>query len=103
MKQLIIGLVIVMFGLAGCGVHSELQYALQSGTVLGWNNHLYKIVKSINPDAAGEKLGNVTYHGKVSGTFTVLQLKGQRPSKSIIFESLTGQYFQADVESNNSK
>lgn len=43
----------------------------------------------------GNKLGTVSYHGEVSGGFTVFQLSGTDPAKGIVFESSDGHYFKA--------
>ncbi|QQE80406.1 hypothetical protein [Alicyclobacillus sp. SO9] len=101
MKKLM-GLFILMLGLLGCAAHSQLQNALPLGTVLGWHSHLYKIVKSVAPKNVGKKLGTVTYHGKVSGSFTVFESSGKPPSNSVVFETSTGQYYQANIEAKNS-
>lgn len=96
----IICLLIVILSVSGCGTA---QPNLTSGVVLGWHNHLYRIVKAISSSNVGKELGKVSYHGKVSGAFTVFELKGSDFIRSIVFESSNGQYFQADVETNNSQ
>lgn len=96
MKKLA-GLIVVMLGLSGCGTHSLTQSNLPPGQAVGWNHHVYKVVKMISPNEAGKKLGEVTYHGKISGMFTLFELKGINTTKSIVVESPTGQYFQANV------
>ncbi|KUO97442.1 hypothetical protein [Ferroacidibacillus organovorans] len=100
MKKLI-GQIIVLLGLSGCGTHTQSQNAIPSGTVLGWNNHLYKVVRSVTQRDVGKELGKVSFHGRISGLFTTFELIGSNPSKSIVFESPTMQYEQANIEVKN--
>lgn len=95
-----IGPIIAMLGLSGllgCGTNAQSQNALPTGTVLGWNNHLYKVVHSVTQRDVGKEIGTISYHGKVSGLFTVFELPGSKRYKSIVFESPTKQYNQANI------
>jgi hypothetical protein len=93
----IIGLLAVVSVLAGCETSASLTTSLVPGTVLGWHNHLYKVVSQTNVSDVGQKLGEVTYHGQVAGAFTVFELQGTDSAKAIVFESSSRQYFKAIV------
>ena len=73
------------------------QSSLTPGTILGWNHHLYKIVKTINPSNLGKEFGKISFHGKVSGSFTVIELQGANPNQSLIFESSNGEFYLVSV------
>ncbi|QQE78832.1 hypothetical protein GI364_23820 [Alicyclobacillus sp. SO9] len=74
------------------------------GTVLDWNHHPYKIVKTTDPTDHGKKVGQFSYHGKVvSGVIAVFEVQGKSPSKTVVLETSTGQYYQANIEANSSQ
>ncbi|MCF8564639.1 hypothetical protein LLE49_07755 [Alicyclobacillus tolerans] len=102
----ILSLLVVVLGLSGCGTTQSLPN-LPSGTILGWHNHLYKIVGTTSSYNVGKKLGTVSYHGKVSGAFTIFELKGTNFTRAIVFKpvfgSSNGQYYEADVQTNGSQ
>ena len=110
MKQLVtimsLGIVTISF-LVGCVVaknstmnrtQSPMNY---TGAVLGWDHTLYKLTSSISARHIGKQLGVVTYHGSISGEFTIFQLSGANPTKAIVFESENGHYYKAVVKKSN--
>jgi hypothetical protein len=90
----LIGLLVLVSVLTGCGT-TKPQSNIVSGTVLSWHNVLYKVVSPRSADMIGNRLGTVSYHGRVSGEFTVFQLAGTDPAKGLVFESSDGHYFKA--------
>lgn len=66
-----------------------------TGVVLGWNNALYRLTSSVKASIIGRKLGEESYHGNVSGLFTIFQLRGVSPGKSVVFESSNDRYYKA--------
>ena len=89
-----IGMLVLIPVLTGCGT-TNLQSGNLTGSVLGWRNELYKIVSPISGSNIGNKLGTVSYHGIVSGEFTIFKNSGTDPAKGVIFESSDGHYFKA--------
>ncbi|GLV14942.1 hypothetical protein Heshes_26270 [Alicyclobacillus hesperidum] len=102
----IFGLLVVVLGLSGCGT-TQSYATLPSGTILGWKNHMYKIVGTTSSYNVGKKLGTVSYHGKVSGVFTIFELKGTNFTRAIVFRpvfgSSNGWYYEANVQTNGSQ
>jgi hypothetical protein len=55
------------------------------GSVLGWGNQLYAVVGTVPKSDVSAFLGNVSYHGRVSGEFFVYRLRGTALRKSVVF------------------
>ncbi|MDQ7094569.1 hypothetical protein REC12_13315 [Desulfosporosinus sp. PR] len=89
-----IGLVIVLFILTSSEV-SYFQSNIRTGTVLGWNNKLYTIMSQTNASDAGNKLGEVSYHGRESGLYSIFEFRKTNPENSIMFEAPNGKYYRA--------
>ena len=102
LKQLVVLIslsVMTVSMLVGCGVPKQ-PSSNMTGAVLGWDNNLYKLTAAINANRIGKKLGEVSYHGSVSGVFTIFQLSGSTPAKDVVFET-NGHYYGAVVTKSN--
>jgi len=103
LKQLVVLIILSMMAissLVGCGASKQPPMTF-TGAVLGWNNNLYTLTSSISARHLGKKLGAVTYHGSISGVFTIFQLSGSSPAKAVVFGSKDGHYYKAVVTKSN--
>jgi hypothetical protein len=89
-----IGLLIVLFILTSSEANHT-QSNIRTGTVLGWDNQLYTIISQTNASDVGNKLGEASYHGMVSGLFSVFEFQGSKFENDIIFEGTNGKYYKA--------
>ena len=64
------------------------------------HNNLYKLTSPIDANHLGKKLGVASYHGPISGIFTMFKFSGRSPSNDVVFES-DGHYYKAVVTKSN--
>lgn len=77
-------------------VRSTKKAIVLPGTALiNWNGRSYKPIAPIDATNVGQALGTVHYHGKTSDVLTVLKFDGSNPSKTVVFRTSTGDYFEA--------
>ena len=105
-----ITLMAIMVGITACGTNmfsgketaklSVVEFqgsGLKPGMVLGWHNRLYQLVGTVNANQVGKKLGQVLYHGPLGQSFVLFTLRGQNPSRVIVFKTTQGQFFRAII------
>lgn len=69
-----------------------------TGNVLAWNNRLYHLT-SDPVTRFGSRVGQVSYHGRISGEFTIFQVPGISPAYTVIFRGPDGKLSQGVVPS----
>ena len=92
--------VLALSSLVACGVSIQPFINLDGG-ILGWDNNVYKLTSFISASRVGKKLGVASYHGRLSGEFSIFQLSGSSPSKALVFETSGGQYYKAVLTTSN--